>query len=70
VVVVWATLAFLIGISVASLVVVITLGERRNDLDWSFVNRHSIIGKMIKLVLSMFVVTCGAASAYLGAVLP
>jgi hypothetical protein len=68
-VVISAMLAFLIGISAASLAIAVMLSDRRNEVYWSFVSRHSIIGKLTKVVLSAFVVTCGAGSAYLGTIL-
>jgi hypothetical protein len=39
-VVVTAMLAFLIGTTAASLVVVVVLSDSRNEVYWSFVNRH------------------------------
>jgi hypothetical protein len=63
-VIVWAMLAFLIGISAASMLVVLMLAGRRNERYWSLVNRHAFIGSAIKLALATFVAGCGAGSAY------
>jgi hypothetical protein len=68
-VVISAMLAFLIGISAASLVVVVVLSDKRNEVYWAFVSRHAIVGRLTKPVLSALAVACGLATAYLGTIL-
>jgi hypothetical protein len=63
-VVIWAIVAFLAGVSAASIVIVLVLADRRNERYWAFVHRYVFIGRVTKLALAALVAGCGAASAY------
>jgi hypothetical protein len=43
--------------------------DRRNELYWTFVNRHPIAGRLTKLAFSAFVIMSGMGAAYAGAIL-
>lgn len=63
-VVIWAILAFLAGVTAAGAVVLLILAGKRGDIYWTLLDRYPITGRLTKLAFCGFMLACGVASAY------
>ena len=59
-------LGFIVGICVASGLILFALSSEREAAYWSLAQRHFVIDQALRLSLALFVVATGMAFAYVG----